>query len=65
MHIKLTHQQAAELRELLQSSLSDLSAEIAGTDNAGYREGLRARRASLEEVLLELGGTRSSRAEVQ
>lgn len=65
MHIKLTDQQAAELRELLQSSLSDLSAEIAGTDNAGYREGLRVRRASLEAVLLELGGTRSPGAEVQ
>ena len=54
MDIALNDQQATTLRELLRASLSDLSAEIAGTDNAGYREGLRRRRASLESVLREL-----------
>ncbi len=37
--------------ELLRGALGDLSSEIAATDNAAYREGLRSRRASLESVL--------------
>jgi hypothetical protein len=57
MHLELTDEQAGDLRDLLRSSLSDLSAEIAGTDNASYREGLRARRSSLEGVLALLGST--------
>jgi hypothetical protein len=56
MHIDLTDIQVQELRDLLCGSLSDLSSEIAGTDNAGYREGLRTRRACLESVLALLGG---------
>ena len=56
MRIDLSDEQATNLRDLLQTSLSDLSAEIAGTDNAGYREGLRTRRASLQAVLAQLGG---------
>jgi len=55
MRIELTDEQAADLRELLQETLGDLSSEIAATDNAAYREGLRRRRASLESVLDLLG----------
>lgn len=57
MQLDLTDEQANDLRELLRTSLGDLSTEIAGTDNAAYREGLRSRRASLEAVLtlLEAG----------
>ncbi len=55
MHIELTDEQASELRDLLRTSLGDLSTEIAGTDNAAYRETLRARRVSLEGVLGQLG----------
>ncbi len=51
MLIELTEAQCAELQRLLESSLSDLSTEIAGTDNAEYREGLRLRRNVLESVL--------------
>lgn len=51
MKIELTDAQAADLAELLRGALGDLSSEIAATDNAAYREGLRDRRASLEGVL--------------
>jgi len=51
MKIELTDAQAADLVELLRGALGDLSSEIAATDNAAYREGLRNRRASLESVL--------------
>jgi len=51
MKIELTDAQAADLVELLRGALGDLSSEIAATDNAAYREGLRTRRASLESVL--------------
>ena len=54
MHIELTDEQVADLGDLLRGALGDLSSEIAGTDNAAYREGLRARRASLEGVLVLL-----------
>jgi CBS domain-containing protein len=45
----------AELRDLLDSALGDLSVEIAGTDNASYRESLRDRRHRLERVRSALG----------
>ena len=51
MKIELTDAQAADLVELLRVTLGDMSSEIAATDNATYREGLRNRRASLESVL--------------
>ena len=56
MLIELTEPQRTELRELLQASLADLSSEIADTDNASYRSGLRDRRAVLESVLTLLDG---------
>lgn len=55
MHIELTDEQVSDLRDLLRAALGDLSSEIAATDNAAYREGLRARRGSLEGVLALLG----------
>ncbi len=51
MLIELTEGQCAELQQLLESSLGDLSSEIADTDNPSYREGLRERRSVLESVL--------------
>jgi hypothetical protein len=54
MLIELTEEQCAELQRLLESSLGDLSSEIADTDNAEYREGLRQRRSVLESVLFLL-----------
>ncbi len=54
MLIELTEAQCAELQQLLETTLGDLSTEIAGTDNAGYREVLRERRTVLESVLFQL-----------
>ena len=54
MHVELSEEQVAELQKLLESSLGDLSTEIAGTDNADYRQGLRQRRSVLESVLFQL-----------
>ena len=54
MLIELTEVQCAELQRLLEGTLSDLSSEIADTDDAEYRDGLRDRRAVLESVLFQL-----------
>jgi hypothetical protein len=54
MLVELSEEQGAELQKLLESSLGDLSTEIAGTDNADYRQGLRQRRSVLESVLFQL-----------
>jgi hypothetical protein len=55
MMIELTDEQVMNLRDLLRGALGDLSSEIAATDNPTYRDGLRARRLSLEGVLTQLG----------
>ncbi len=54
MLIEISEEQSAELQRLLESSLGDLSSEIADTDNAEYRQGLRQRRTVLESVLFQL-----------
>jgi hypothetical protein len=54
MLIEVSEEQGAELQRLLESSLGDLSTEIADTDNAEYRQGLRQRRTVLESVLFQL-----------
>ena len=59
MKIELTDEQVADLAEFLRGALSDLSSEIAATDNPTYRDGLRARRVSLEGVLTQLGSEAS------
>ena len=56
MLIELTETQVTELRELLRASLADLSSEIADTDSASYRRGLRDRREVFESVLTLLDG---------
>jgi hypothetical protein len=55
MKIELTDEQVAVLGDFLREALGDLSSEIAATDNPAYRDGLRARRVSLEGVLTQLG----------
>jgi len=55
MKIELNDEQVEDLGQLLRGALGDLSSEIAATDNAAYRDGLRARRVSLEGVLAQLG----------
>jgi hypothetical protein len=54
MLIELNEDQCAELQQLLENTLGDLSTEIAGTDNSEYRQGLRERRGVLESVLYQL-----------
>ncbi|HLI73688.1 MAG TPA: hypothetical protein VKU86_07395 [Acidimicrobiales bacterium] len=51
MNLELTTEQAEDLKTLLMNTVSDLSYEIAATDNAAFRAGLMARRARYNEVL--------------
>lgn len=55
MELRLSQQQADELRELLGSALSDLRSEIHHTDDAGFRERLHERERLLMGVQAELG----------
>ncbi len=54
MSLDLTSEEDEVLRELLDVALSDMSMEIADTDNAGYRTGLRDRRTLLQSVRAKL-----------
>lgn len=54
MQLTLTDIEATELRDLLDGSLSDLSSEIADTDNPGYRLVLKERRTRLQAVRAQL-----------
>lgn len=54
MQISLDDEEADELRAVIDDALRDLSHEIADTDNASFREGLRERRARLLRVKTEL-----------
>lgn len=58
MQLVLEENEAAELRRLLSGALSELSSEIADTDNAQYTRELRARRELLRaiEEKLQAGG---------
>lgn len=55
MQLTLDDEQAAELRTLVATALSDLSHEIADTDNPSFRSDLRKRRELLQSVLDSLG----------
>ena len=50
MHLELTGEEITELRSALDMVVSDLSPEIADTDNADYRAMLRQRRECLRSV---------------
>jgi hypothetical protein len=54
MELTVTGPEANELRDLLDGSLGDLSSEIAGTDNPGYRLALKERRTRLQAVRAQL-----------
>lgn len=51
MTLELTANEAQELGNALESYLSDLRMEIAGTDNWDYRQSLKGRRSLLDKVL--------------
>jgi hypothetical protein len=55
VELSLDEQDAQLLREVLRSVISDLSPEIADTDNPIYRRQLLARRDSLRALLAKLG----------
>jgi len=50
MQIEITEDQAVVLRDLLDTWLGDVSAEIRHTDNPGVRNGLRERRDCIRGV---------------
>jgi hypothetical protein len=52
--ITMTQAEAAALREILSSYLSDLRMEIADTDSMQFREGLKRREALLKKLLEQL-----------
>jgi len=54
MQLELTDEQREELSRLVADALSDLSSEIADTDNPEYRNLLRDRRVHLAAILAQL-----------
>lgn len=62
MNLQLSENEARVLRELLVAHLGDLSAEIAATDNPGFRRELRERRDLLQRVRSALEAELQQRA---
>ena len=54
--LELTREEAEELQTILKNCLSDLRMEIAGTDSADFREGLKWREMLLDKLIAQLGG---------
>jgi len=54
MNIELSDGDVQLLRQVLQSTVSDLSPEIADTDNPAFRRELVARREQLRSILQRL-----------
>jgi hypothetical protein len=53
--LQLTPEDRDELHAILTNVLSDLRMEIAGTENADFRESLKWRQMFLERLLADLG----------
>ncbi len=53
-HFELSDEQAAMLRQILESYLSDLRMEISHTDSPDFRDKLKKKKAFLEQLLLDL-----------
>jgi hypothetical protein len=56
VQLELTDDDVQLRREVLTAEVSDLSPEIADTDNPSYRRELRARRDRLRALLQAMGG---------
>lgn len=54
MEVHLTPNEAEALQHVLNTYCGDLRMEIADTDNAEYRRGLRDERAVLEGIMAKL-----------
>ena len=50
-HLELSEVEEEALGEVFESYLSDLRMEIAGTDRAEYRDGLKEKKALLQGLL--------------
>lgn len=57
MRLELTTREAQELGNALESYLSDLRMEIAGTDSWDYRQSLKERKDVLSQVLRQMRPT--------
>jgi len=55
IHLELDEQEREVLGNVLHNYLSDLSYEIADTDNLDFRNELKAKRAVLEKIQQALG----------
>jgi hypothetical protein len=55
VQITLTTDEAATLREVLETYVSDLRMEIADTDSMDFRERLKAEEAFLKRLIGQLG----------
>jgi len=54
--LDLTAEESEILRAVLESYLSDLRMEIAGTDSADFREKLKKKKALLTKIIPDLAG---------
>ena len=54
--LKLTNEEAEDLKEVLTSYVSDLRMEIADTDQYDFREGLKQRKKFLNDLISRLSG---------
>ena len=61
MYISLQSDQAAILREILQSSLRELRIESSRTDTHDFRDKLHAREDLVESILAKLSGVEHAR----
>ena len=59
MNLDLTQEDAAILRDVIRSYLSELHDEIVHTENFEFREGLQERQRRLNDLLDRLGGETS------
>ena len=54
VELKINEPDVEILTQVLESNISDLSMEIRATDRLEFREALKAKRISLQRVLLEI-----------
>ncbi|MFL5542754.1 MAG: hypothetical protein ACJ8J0_27480 [Longimicrobiaceae bacterium] len=59
MNLDLTQEDAAILRDVIRSYLSELHDEIVHTENFEFREALQAKQQRLNDLLDRLGGASS------
>ena len=58
MRLELSNAEERILREVLESTLSDLRMEMADTDSKDFRDTLKERKRVLEKVLAAMGPPR-------